>query len=137
MEQRDDPPSPAPSAPKRRRVQQRARAWLITFNDRLERDPSSRWREDSEEKKNDEDRFRADAAAHSADEEEEEAGEGAAADARSPRRHDGEVGDRIGHFRHPTEVLDGLRGATHLSYFVGQLERGPENGEFAVHACPC
>ena len=126
------PSSPA-QAPKRRRVQLRGRSWIITLNDRVEREPSARWAEEAQDRREREEGVdRGHAAAEGADEEEEAPGQGAAADAGAAGRRDGEVGDRVGHFCHPTEVCERLRGAAHLSYFVGQLERGPENGELAA-----
>lgn len=116
------------AAPKRRRVQLRARSWVITLNDRDDYPPSARWREEAQARAEaEEDGRRAHAAAAGADEE-EEAEQGPVADAGAAGP---DVGDRVGHFRHPTEVVDGLRGASHLSYFVGQLERGSKEGKLA------
>lgn len=117
---------------KKPRVQVRGRTWIVTLNDRLEYPPSARYAEEAKAAaERGEDVDRAHAAAVGADEEEEAPEQGAAADARVAGGAR-QVGDRIGHFRHPTEVVDGLRGAGRLAYFVGQLERGPENGELLV-----
>lgn len=125
-----DSPSSSPRPAKRARVRgPRGRAWFITFNDRLEQPPSPLWGEEAQERDAaHQERLRAHAAAEGADEE-EEAEQDAAAAPRAAGRPGGEVGDRGGHFCHPSEIRERLRGAAHISHFVGQLERGPENGE--------
>ena len=124
--------SPGRHAAKRVRI--RGRRWTVTFNDRLEYPPSDRWREEAENRRSrQEDVDRAHAAAQCSDQvAEEEEREGAAPDAGVAGRDQRAVGDREGHFRHPTEVCAGLRSHRHLTYYVGQLERGPENGKFFI-----
>lgn len=115
---------------KRSRHGLRGRRWIITLNDRLECPSSRRWVEEAEAvdaRVQDVDRAHAAACGS----QEEEAGQGAAADARPSRLCVGEVGDRKGHFCHPSEIEPGLREHEHLSYYCGQLERGPENGKDA------
>ena len=59
----------------------------------------------------------------------------AAADVGVAGRDQRAVGDREGHFRHPTEVCAGLRSHRHLTYYVGQLERGPKTVSFSFYFC--
>ena len=66
---------------------------------------------------------------------EEEERECAAADVGVAGRDQRAVGDREGHFRHPTEVCAGLRSHRHLTYYVGQLERGPKTVSFSFYFC--
>ena len=115
--------SPGRHAAKRVRI--RGRRWTVTFNDRLEY-PSDRWREEAENRRGrQEDVDRAHAAAQCSDCLRKKRNVNAAADVGVAGRDQRAVGDREGHFRHPTEVCAGLRSHRHLTYYVGQLERGP------------
>lgn len=123
------PRSPERPAAKRRKNGVRGRRWIITLNDRLDRDPSHRWVEEAKARgERDEEILRG---RRACSEEEEEADEDAVANVDHPGCDAGEVGGRVGHFCHPSEIEAGLRCHAHISYYVGQLERGPENGKSA------
>lgn len=129
----------APRPKRQRNPGTRAHRWIITLNDKVALPPSARWTSGDYADASDhpyaqghrgEEKEEVGGGARRAEEEEDQ--EDPSADGGlSPRARRLASGRR--HFRHPTELFEKFDADSQLLYFIGQLERGPQDGVLHYH----